>query len=66
MSASRQPGRKAISTFWERVARFERENIEAARIILRDVNRYGGESAGLVIWARMVTRREVNRRREAA
>lgn len=29
-------------------------NAVAARVILEDVERYGGETAGLVIWARMV------------
>jgi hypothetical protein len=42
------------------------ENLVAAKIILGDITRYGGESAGLVIWARMVIRREDELRRGMA
>jgi hypothetical protein len=48
--------RKEISSFWTRVQKFHQQNLESARIILREVERYGGETAGLVIWARMVVR----------
>jgi hypothetical protein len=49
--------RREISTFWERVEKFQQQNIEAARIILRNVDRYGGEGAGLVRWARLTLAR---------
>jgi hypothetical protein len=42
------------------------ENLVAARIILGDVTRYSGESAGPVIWARMVIRHEDELRRGVA
>lgn len=34
--------------------RYERGNVEVARIVLSDVEAYGGESSGLAIWARLV------------
>jgi hypothetical protein len=36
---------------------YRRANLEAARIIVADVQRYGGESAGLVRWARLFVSR---------
>ena len=33
---------------------FATDNSEAARIVLADIARYGGEQAGLVIWARLI------------
>ena len=33
---------------------FDKQNELAARLVLADVQRYGGEQAGLVIWARML------------
>jgi hypothetical protein len=30
-------------------------NLEAARVILADIERYGGEESVLVVWARTVT-----------
>jgi hypothetical protein len=57
--------RKDVSKFWDRVRRFERENIEAAEIILRNVGRYGGEGAGVVLWARLVLSHDVEQRRAA-
>lgn len=36
---------------------FDRQNAEAARLILANTDRYGGESAGLVMWARAVRSR---------
>jgi hypothetical protein len=39
------------------VDRQHQENLVAASIILGDVARYGGESAGLVCWARLVVKR---------
>jgi hypothetical protein len=35
-------------------ARYDAGNLAAARIVLADVDLYGGEGAGLVIWARLV------------
>lgn len=37
-----------------RVDSFARQNITAARLIVGESERYGGEGAGLVIWARLV------------
>jgi hypothetical protein len=42
---------------------FDQRNGESARLILADVEQYGGEAAGLVIWARMATRRIESERR---
>jgi hypothetical protein len=33
---------------------YEEQNIEAANMIAADVQRYGGEQAALVVWARRV------------
>lgn len=41
------PRPSMISRFWERVRHFEQQNTDAAEIIVRDVNRYGGETSGL-------------------
>lgn len=62
-SAARQekPTKREISTFWDRVERFDRENLQAARIILCDVDRYGGNDSGLVRWARMALARAERR-----
>jgi hypothetical protein len=62
--AVRQPGalRKDVAKFWERVLRFEQQNVECAEIFLRDIARHGGEGAGLVIWARMALTRAAERR----
>jgi hypothetical protein len=49
---------QAVAMFWSAGHGQCQENIVAARIILGDFKRYGGESAGPVIWARMVCRRE--------
>jgi hypothetical protein len=35
-------------------AGYQKANEEAAGIVLQDVAKYGGEQAGLVIWARMI------------
>jgi hypothetical protein len=62
--ASRQEKhtKRELSTFWKRVEKFQQGNIEAARIILRDVDRFGGETAGLVRWARRTLARHAERR----
>jgi hypothetical protein len=62
MNCQPKATRREVSTFWERVQRFERENIEAARIILRNVGHYGGEGAGLVRWALLTLERHGRRR----
>jgi hypothetical protein len=36
---------------------YAQANLEAARVILADIERYGGESAGLVQWARLIVKR---------
>jgi hypothetical protein len=36
---------------------FDKKNSEAARVILADIDGYGGEQAGLVRWARAVEAR---------
>lgn len=40
---------------------FEKANTIAARVILGDIERFGGESAGLVQWARAFTRKAERR-----
>jgi hypothetical protein len=55
-SSQPRPIRREISTFWERVERFQAQNLQAARIIAADPVRYGGEEASLVRWARMTLR----------
>lgn len=47
-------------TIGQRAKAFEDQNVIAARAILEDVDRYGGESAGIVIWARMTLRHTQN------
>lgn len=50
--------RQPVVKLWTTINRQHWANLDAASIILGDVARYGGESAGPVIWARMVARRE--------
>jgi hypothetical protein len=38
-------------------AAYRRGNLEAAGVILEDIAKYGGESSGLVKWARLVAHR---------
>lgn len=49
---------------------FEKQNREAARLILQDPAKHGGEEALLVRWARLVLKQEgetrADRREEAA
>ena len=49
--------KKAVKQFWQRVAAFPQANLTAAAIVLADVPRFGGESAGLVRWARLTMER---------
>ena len=41
----------------EKTRDYDQRNLESAKLILSDVERYGGEAAGVVIWARMATKR---------
>jgi hypothetical protein len=59
-----RPRRSKVATFWARALRFERENIECALIVLKRVAHYGGETSGLVRWARLTVAR--HERRDAA
>ncbi len=36
---------------------FQSDNLEAAKIILEDIERYGGEEGAMVRWARMQVER---------
>ena len=38
-------------------ATYQQANEQAAHIVLQDVAKYGGEGAGLVIWAHMILQR---------
>jgi hypothetical protein len=58
--------RQAVVKLWATVNRQHWANLDAASIILGDVARYGGESAGPVIWAHMVIGREDELRRGMA
>jgi len=42
--------------------RYERENVAAANLILADIEAFGGESAGVVIWARLTVLHEQSKR----
>jgi hypothetical protein len=36
---------------------YDAQNLEAARLILENPDRYGGEDSGTVIWARLILER---------
>jgi hypothetical protein len=57
--------RQAVKTYWSRGERFADENCSAARIILSDTARHGGEGAALVQWARLALRHEAERQAAA-
>jgi hypothetical protein len=38
-------------------ARYDQQNELCARLILSDLQRFGGDGAGLVVWARLVLER---------
>jgi len=63
MTAGSKATRREVSTFWQRVERFERDNIEAARIIAADPRRYPGAMQTWV--ARVLARIEHEQRRAA-
>ena len=52
--ADRADERAAVRNFWSRVAGYSESNRIAAEIITADVEKHGGEGAGLVRWARRV------------
>jgi hypothetical protein len=43
-------------TLFQKQASHEARNRKAAKVILADVSRYGGEESAIVQWARAVTR----------
>ena len=61
-NARRAADRKAISAFWDRAEKHRGEQVEAATAIVKDVVRYGGESAAVVAWARLTLRNDAERR----
>ena len=44
----------------ERIAKWSADNIECARIILSQVEKYGGDGSLMVKWARAITAGEVD------
>jgi len=60
--AQRASGRKAISAFWAKAERHRSEQLEAAKAILQDVAKYGGEAAAVVAWARLTIRNDAERK----
>ena len=40
---------------------YNASNLLAARLVLADIARYGGEQAGLVVWARLIQVKNVRR-----
>lgn len=61
-NVQRADNRKAISAFWTRAEKHRAEQVETAQIILKDVAKYGGGTAGVVISARIVLRNEAERK----
>jgi hypothetical protein len=53
---------KAIGLFWAKAEKHRKAQIEAASIVLQDIAKFGGETAGVVISARIVLRNEAERR----
>ena len=62
VNSSVEPTRSArqsrLAKWWAAAHRQDQANLDAATVIFGDISRVGGESAGPVIWARMVLRRE--------
>jgi hypothetical protein len=52
----RQP--HSAAKWWTAAHRQRHTKIQAAKVILGNVSRYGGETAGPVIWARTVVRHD--------
>ncbi len=53
---------KAVSAFWAQADKHNAAKLEAAKVILQDVDKYGGETAGVVISARIVLRNAAERK----
>jgi hypothetical protein len=58
--------RQEVRKFWSRAEGYAESNRIAAEIIVADVVKHGGESAGLVQWARRVLQRETEKQAAAA
>ena len=56
LAFARTETRKTIKRYTDR-ERHDRNNLEAALIIVSEADRYGGEDAGVVRWARLVIAR---------
>ena len=52
---------RAKGTFLAMADRYHRQNLEASEIIVTNVEKYGGESSGVVISARLALARERER-----
>jgi hypothetical protein len=59
-------GRRRVHAFWASAQHHIDANLAAAKLILRAPQLYGGESAGLVHWARLTMARVPARRCAAA
>lgn len=51
-----------MKTPTQAVEKFANDNRNAADIVLRDVAKYGGNEAGLVVWARRIVANETRER----
>jgi len=60
--SQRADDRKAISAFWSKAEKHNAEKLEAAKAVLRDIPKYGGEASGVVISARIVLRNAAERK----
>ena len=63
--ADRADERKAVAGFWAKAEGYFEANRVAAEIIVSDVEKHGGEGAGLVQWARRVLQRETDKQAAA-
>ena len=63
--AGRADDRKAIGRFWAKAERYNAEKLEAAKAILEDAGKYGGEAAAVVAWARLTLRNAAERKAAA-
>lgn len=60
--AARASDRKAIGAFWVKAEKHRGEQLEAAKAILQDVAKYGGEASAVVAWARLTIRNDAERK----
>lgn len=60
--ARRASERKAISAFWAKAEKYNTEKLEAAKAILEDIEKYGGEPAAVVDWARLAILHDAERK----